>query len=494
MSTALAPQRVVSDLVEEYHEKLEALPEALKAYEAAEPTLNMACTIQGTYVGSPVSGRSFTGLDRLQNTLLVSAWKAVYSRLQIDMLASANDKKDWEKFLADPAPFSLVTVREKFGPYLLDPWTNVLRGVAEVFCDLDPAYKSHSKVKIGVKGLPKRVILSYWTSYSGGAKDKLRDMLNAIRAYERRPLVDYGTLEDIIDFNKALGGKVRDFDTGRYSTGAKVIKDGKLYKLEAYRHDHGDEFKESTEGTVGWREIINPEPGIELRFFGGTNTCHVIFKPETLLTINRALAEYYGEVLPDAEDEDAKPRASTAVSKDLAYYPTPAKVVETVLHAIDLEDRTKDRWRYEGTEPKRVLEPSCGDGRFLDAIRKRGHRAFGVEVHAGRAAEARAKGHAVLTANFLECTPREDFDLVVMNPPFYGKHYAKHVRHAMKFLKPGGALVAILPATAFYDHDELADMMKPREAWSDLPVASFAESGTNVPTGILKAWKPEARP
>lgn len=97
-----------------------------------------------------------------------------------------------------------------------------------------------------------------------------------------------------------------------------------------------------------------------------------------------------------------------------------------------------------------------------------------------RAAEARMKGHAVVCANFLEQPARPEFDNVVMNPPFYGRHYVKHVQHALKFLKPGGVLVAILPATAHYDHKEL------QGEWMDLPVGSFSESGTNVPTGILK--------
>ena len=116
----------------------------------------------------------------------------------------------------------------------------------------------------------------------------------------------------------------------------------------------------------------------------------------------------------------------------------------------------------------------------MDAIRARGHRVFGIEYHAGRAAEARAKGHNVLTANFLEYPSTADFDLVVMNPPFYGRHYVKHVRHALTFLKPGGTLVSILPATAHYDHGELEG------EWRDLPVGSFSEAGTNVPTGMLK--------
>src|SRR5690606_30294163 len=91
-----------------------------------------------------------------------------------------------------------------------------------------------------------------------------------------------------------------------------------------------------------------------------------------------------------------------------------------------------------------------------------------------------SKGHNILTANFLDQPAVAEFDFVIMNPPFYGRHYAKHVRHALEFLKPGGQLVAILPATARYDHGELEG------DWRDLPVGSFSEAGTNVPTCLLK--------
>lgn len=43
-------------------------------------------------------------------------------------------------------------------------------------------------------------------------------------------------------------------------------------------------------------------------------------------------------------------------------------------------------------------------------------------------------------------------------------------------------LVAVLPATARYDHGGL-DHLNGR--WEDLPVGSFAESGANVNTTIL---------
>jgi SAM-dependent methyltransferase len=169
---------------------------------------------------------------------------------------------------------------------------------------------------------------------------------------------------------------------------------------------------------------------------------------------------------------------STAVAKDLQFYWSPHEVIDRAMEFAGVPNLHE--WRNNPPEPMRILEPSCGDGRILDAIRARGHRGLGIEYHAGRVAEARAKGHSVVLSNFLECPPSREFDAVVMNPPFYGRHYVKHVRHALKFLKPGGVLVSILPATAYYDHKDIDG------EWRDLPVASFAEAGTNVPTGMLK--------
>ena len=40
-----------------------------------------------------------------------------------------------------------------------------------------------------------------------------------------------------------------------------------------------------------------------------------------------------------------------------------------------------------------------------------------------------------------------------------------------------------MAATAHYDHGEL------KGEWRDLPVGSFADAGTNVPTGLLKMRK-----
>lgn len=309
-----ALQRTVLDLVEEYDQKAANIAKAIADYDAAFDRLGMAATVQGCFV-EPVGSKSYLSEKALQKNLLSSGWRAIYNRLEIGSIASAKDKQLFDRTLADPPPLTFDNAKATFRDYLERPRFHILRGLAEVFADLDPAYKSHSKVRIGVKGLPKRIIMQGWGDFSYGyARDRFTNICNALAAY-------------------------------------------------------------------------------------------------------------------------------------------------------------------------RVLEPSCGDGRILDELRARGCRALGVEYHAPRAAEARAKGHSVVTGNFLEQAPVAEFDKIVMNPPFYGRHYVKHVSHAYKFLKPGGTLVSILPATAHYDHGEL------RGEWRDLPVGSFSDAGTNVPTGLLRMRK-----
>lgn len=451
-----ALQRTVSDLIAEYDEKLAALPDAIRCLNEAYSALEMAATVQGVYVAPIMRHSPSVHQSELERNLLKSGWKCVYDRLQIARIASAQDRRLFDRAIEDPPPLTFENAKATFGDYLQRPRHHILRGLAETFADLDPAYRSHSKVKIGVKGLPKRVILSGFGSYYGSfGRDRLRDMINALAAYRDQPLMEHA------EFNA--------IDVA-HRRGEDAILDGRVY-LSDERYGKVEEYQTRNRG-------------VTIRRFGNGNA-HVFFDKPTLLDVNRALAEFYGEVLPDAEGEDEKPRAGTSVSKDLQFYWSPRDVIDRAIEFAGVFDLRE--WRHNPPEPSRVLEPSCGDGRIMDAIRERGHRVFGVECHAGRAAEARAKGHDVLTANFLECPPKPEFDIVVMNPPFYGRHYVKHVRHALRFLKPGGRLVSILPATAWYDHGEM------KGEWRDLPVASFAEAGTNVPTGLLLIWADERR-
>lgn len=445
---ALATARTVLDLIDEYDQKSANVEAAIAAYEQACADIEMAGSIMGTYAEPVLRGRGYVYADSMRKNLAKSGWKAIYNRLQIDRIASANDKRLFDRTIADPPPLTFDNAKATFGKYLENPRLHILRGLAETFAGLDPAYRSHSKVKIGVKGLPKRVIISGFGGYGSYGRDKLRDIINALAAYRGQPLMEHAE-QQAIDI--------------AHRRGEDGVLDGRVC-LGDERYGKQDEYP------TGRR-------GVTVRKYANGNA-HVIFDADALLDINRGLAEFYGDVLPDVDPEpEGTRRPGTSVAKDLQFYWSPESVVDAALDFAGVSDLSA--WRNP-PEPLRILEPSCGDGRILDAIARRGHAGFGIEYDAGRADQARAKGHAVLTANFLECPPVAEYDVVAMNPPFYGRHYLQHVRHALRFLKPGGTLVSVLPATAHYDHGDLVG------EWRDLPVASFAESGTNVPTGLLR--------
>lgn len=424
--TQIALQRRISDVVDEYVAKKGAIKDNIEIFEQAKKDLESASVIGGTF-GESLKLNSVSSYQ-MEKSLLISAWRNVYEGLNIKSISSASDRKKFEQMLGGQLPeFNLDNIRDTFGDYILSPRQNILRGFAEVFCSLDPFYKSHSKVAVGVKGLPKRIIISSVNSFYGWGAEKLTDVINALATYERKPMVNRwievreliqnGEITSVLDNNK------KPIDYG--------------VKLVVYKNGNG----------------------------------HLHFNENAQKIINKALAEYYGDVLPDAPEKDPKKQESTEVSKDLQYYPTPKSVVERVVSGI---------YHLEG---KSILEPSCGCGRFLDVLKAKGAIVDGIEYDLERVNQCKSKGHNVLYANFLETVPIAKYDLVIMNPPFYGKHYAKHVNHALKFLKAGGVLKAVLPITARYDHGLL------KGKWEDLPVGSFSESGTNINTTILTITK-----
>lgn len=426
-----AKLRSLREIVDEYDAKAKAIPDTIAAFKAATTAAEIGATIGGTYAKSIWCSRGTPDLSErtMRANLLESAWRHVYAGLNIEMVAPASDRDKFERAFQDPAPFTLDNIRATFGKYLLDPRAQILRGLAEVFGKLDMSFKSHDRMKIGVKGLPKRIILSGVDSYgsSWGSK-QLRDVLNALRSLRGEPLHEgrgfYDFLREAVN-----GGATMD--------------------------------------------------GVTLKRFGNGNG-HLFFDADTLLMVNKALAEYFGDVLPDCPEARPERAKGTAVAKDLQFYRTPAEVADRLVESCYLQDGA------------RILEPSCGDGAILDAVRRyatknrRNVRAMGIEVDAGRAAQARAKGYAVQVANFLEVIPSPEFDVILMNPPFYGKHYQQHVEHARKFLKPDGRLFAILPVTAVTDHGFVKRERYGRDRWEDLPTGSFSESGTNINTGIAK--------
>lgn len=305
-----------------------------------------------------------------------------------------------------------------------------VRGLARGFSQLDKRFKSHDGFKIG-----SRVILSYMFDDWG----------------DPRYGGTWDTLQDIERVFAVLDGEKPSFQSLR------------------------DAIRESRSNTRGARQSETEGAYFRIKGFKNGNA-HLWFTRDDLVEkANQMLAKYYGATLPDAATENEKP-TGTAVATKLQFYATPPDVVRALLRDIN--------WR----PGMQVLEPSSGEGaivRALPAIVS----VTAIEIHPQRAAYSGA-----ICANFLTYQLPETFDVVVMNPPFFGTHWMDHVRKAFEHLKPGGRLRAVLPASAEVNetakHIEFRTWATKHDArWLNLPPESFASSGTNVQTVILHLRK-----
>lgn len=167
------------------------------------------------------------------------------------------------------------------------------------------------------------------------------------------------------------------------------------------------------------------------------------------------------------------------VPQDFGYFPTPPAVVEKLREVGQI------------SEGMVALEPSAGRGAIAAALEAAGLVVDCVELLPENARHLHGAGYrSVHIGDFLTVEPAPLYDRVVMNPPFDKKRSdIHHVLHALKFLKPRGLLVAVMPTGVMFREDALSrDFRGIVSARSgsivNLPDASFKASGTLVSTCI----------
>jgi len=206
------------------------------------------------------------------------------------------------------------------------------------------------------------------------------------------------------------------------------------------------------------------------------------------------------------------------------YFPTPPEIARQMVDAAEIEPGM------------RVLEPSAGSGSIADAlVHWMDGDPIGLQLveQSPRLCELlRLKGYDPLQADFLSMGPwtvhraaRQEFDRVLMNPPFEDGQDAVHVMHAYTLLAPGGRLVALMSPGPFQRNDAKArgfrdwlgavveQFTEPGAAaldfaanaavrdhrigggsmqWQTLPDGSFEKSGTGVAVRMVVIDKPGA--
>ncbi len=178
-------------------------------------------------------------------------------------------------------------------------------------------------------------------------------------------------------------------------------------------------------------------------------------------------------------------RAGIQVISAPQLFPTPAHLAARMIEESDIHITDS------------ILEPSAGTGSLVWEILqgRQVARLQAVEINPSLCDRLRVVNHhfgpqtsnLVECADFLECTPEilGTFHKVLMNPPFSNGQDIQHIEHALKFLRPGGRLVAIC-ANGPRQNAKLRPIVEAAGGtWEVLPPGTFADQGTNVNTVLL---------
>ena len=383
-------------------------------------------------------------------------WAHIMCVTDLEKLMDKKAKDEFARQLQEnPPEITVDNVRATLEAFAGDAKIIFQRGIANTFSALDRRFKSHDGWKIG-----SRVILRYcfneyggW-SYNSHHRDTLTDIERAFLILDGKPVPPtYAGLAQAVENDRGKGGFV-----ARQS----------FLETEYFRV----------------RGFLN-------------GNAHIWFKRNDLVEkVNRQLAEYYGDVIPEDRAPDADDgglhNPKTTLAKNYGFFPTPTALADQVRGMAEL-------YRDAGQPAIEVLEPSAGTGQLARACaaeRTERHapvRVDCIEIQpelAIRLADLPGLG-TVWCGDFLKHQPTKLYDRVVMNPPFDRERDIDHVMHALKWLKPDGLLVAIMSAgTEFRETKKSAAFRAHIEklggAFRDLPPGSFSSVGTNVNTIVLK--------
>lgn len=439
----------------EAHEQLivtsEALDKARRAGLQASPGINSY-----NHAGKQGDSAFLAGLtvphradflEAARRMIDRNIWSRLVDLTDLERLMDKEAKDQLRKqLLDDPPEATEENIFATLETFLMSADEIFQRGIANVFTKLDRRFRSHDGFKIG-----SRIIIDYvfdstgFWNYHRNHRDTLMDVERTFCVLDNRP------------------------EPHAYA--------GIVGAIEAARGRHW-----------GARQTYLESDYFRVRAFKNGNV-HIYFKRDDLVErVNKLLAEYYGEVIPDGmtpEHDGGLHNPKRSLAKNFGFFPTPHPIAEWVIERAQL-------YRPDGEPRLAVLEPSAGTGNLARLCLAKEANVDCVEIQPGLADALRAAGayRNVRAMDFLDLPPAPVYDRVVMNPPFDRDRDIDHVVHAMKFLKPDGRLVAIMSAGVEYRETRKAIAFREMAArmngsFEDLPAGAFSSVGTNVNTVML---------
>lgn len=426
----------------------------------------------------------------------INAWAWIIERTDLERLMDAEAKKTLrnqmayvpdrvgrdgelitDEEIAKGLPeLTVENIQATLQTFAMDADMIFKRGLANSFSKLDRRFRSHDGFKLG-----SRVILTY--------------------AFNTFGSLQHGQIRDVlIDIERVF-----------------AVLDG---KPEASFTSAIAAIQESRRGITGAGQSEVDTDYFKIRGFKNGNA-HLWFQRDDLvLKANKLLAEYYGEKIGDGNSTEEDPFADVknVPARYFGFFPTPERAAAQVFEGRGWRAginvlRTAD-------EPQlRFLEPSAGTGNLarrcfssIESMKEWSgfnreetkarwnaeHRfdnlvdVVELQPHLAAGLESEGIYNRVFCQDFLTLSPETTglYDYVVMNPPFDRERDIDHVVHALKFLKPGGRLRAIMSAGTEFRETKKAIAFRAlvearKGSFEDLPPGSFAEAGTYVNTCIV---------
>lgn len=134
--------------------------------------------------------------------------------------------------------------------------------------------------------------------------------------------------------------------------------------------------------------------------------------------------------------------------KKIGQFFTESKLVDTITEKFNLDFIDKI-----------IVEPSCGDGVFIDKIKSYKNcykQIIGIDIDKSALYKIEKKDEDNITlkhSDFLKCSFKNDIDMIIGNPPFnlpddkYVDSTEAFFTKGIDILKPGGELILIVPNT-----------------------------------------------
>lgn len=408
-----------------------------------------------------------TGIERLmdkqEKDRLREQMKYVPDRVSRDGQIITEDEA--AKGLPEISVGNIAATLERF---LLDSDMIFRRGLANAFSKLDRRFRSHGGFCFEDRVVLTRAFDDYgqWNHYTHH-RDTIVDIERALQILDgRSPLANYGGICWIVD--------------------------------------------QERQGTCNPKQSVHHGEFFRIRIFKNGNAHLWFTRKDVLEKANKVLAEWYGEVIGDANNPEEDPfnNVKMTPARNFGFFPTPDDVADQLLDPRSSRGASLSFIRPAGSPPIKVLEPSAGTGNlarraaakdlpnpdeyFTKLGKQQRVTVDCVEIQPDLAANLEAEGiyNRVICGDFLTMKPDASYDIIIMNPPFDRERDIDHVVHALKFLKPGGQLTAIMSAGTEFRSTAKAkafrDLMQSMSAtWADLPPGSFSSVGTNVNTVIV---------